>query len=140
MCTSRTWLRRVTSRGAAASPPTARPRRQSRAPGARSRPCTGKPRSKDSRRGAVAHAVPASRPSRAQSGLYLTWSDCAQSGNSLSNFDSDCGTTAGFEELYCAFTVPQATGADVLGIVAVIDLQDSASPLPAWWHLEAAGG
>ena len=78
--------------------------------------------------------------SRAQGGLYLTWSDCAQSGNSLSNFDSDCGTTAGFEELYCAFTVPQATGADVLGIVAVIDLQDSASPLPAWWHLEAAGG
>src|SRR2546430_7963551 len=52
---------------------------------------------------------------------------------------SDCGSTDGNEELYCAFTMPQATGADVLGVIAVIDLQDSASPLPAWWHLEASG-
>ena len=86
----------------------------------------------------MAALVPAQ--ARAQGGLYLTWSDCAQSGNSLSNFVSDCGSTDGNEELYCAFTMPQATGADVLGVIAVIDLQDSASPLPAWWHLEASGG
>jgi len=83
--------------------------------------------------------VLAASPARAQGGLYLTWSDCPQGGGSQSDFVSLC-TNDGQQELYCAFTMPQATGADVLGIIAVIDLQHSQSPLPNWWHLEASGG
>jgi hypothetical protein len=76
----------------------------------------------------------------ADSGLYLTWNECAQGPSSAPNFDFSCAFETGFEELYCAFTLPQATGADVLGLVAVIDLQHSAAVLPDWWQLAKTGG
>src|SRR3989442_9879639 len=87
----------------------------------------------------LAVAALAAPRAHADAGLYLTWSECAISSVSTSNFDFVC-FESGFEELYCAFTLPQATGADVLGLVAVIDLQHSAAALPDWWQLAKTGG
>jgi hypothetical protein len=75
----------------------------------------------------------------AASGLYLTWNDCALGGGA-SNMDFGCDVNDGQEDLVCAFTMPIATGADVIGIVAVIDFQSSAADLPAWWQLAKSGG
>jgi len=36
--------------------------------------------------------------------------------------------------------MPQATGPDVLGLIAVIDLQHSEPTLPDWWQLAKSGG
>lgn len=41
--------------------------------------------------------------------------------------------------MFCAFQMPQATGPDVLGLIAVIDLQHSAPALPDWWQLAKSG-
>jgi hypothetical protein len=76
---------------------------------------------------------------RADSALYLSWNDCALGSESVQTFLFDCGTEAGFEELFCAFRMPLATGADVLGITAVVDIQSEALTLPDWWRLGAVG-
>ncbi len=76
----------------------------------------------------------------AAAGLYLTWSDCALGGAGQSSYDFACDGNGGTEELYCALTLPQATGPDVLGVIAVVDLQHSAAALPDWWRLGAVGG
>ncbi len=76
----------------------------------------------------------------ADAALYLSWTDCGTSGNATQNFNFACDTEAGSEELYCSFRAPFATGADVLGVVAVVDIQHETSPLPDWWQLAKAGG
>jgi hypothetical protein len=76
---------------------------------------------------------------RADAALYLTWNDCALSDEAISDFDFACDTEAGSEQLIAAFGVPFATGADVLGVVAVVDLQSAASTLPSWWRLAKVG-
>ena len=81
----------------------------------------------------------APRPARAEAALYLTWSDCGTSVNGTSDFAFDCTTELGFEELFCAFRMPFASGADVLGVVAVVDIQHEAATLPDWWRLAEVG-
>ena len=49
---------------------------------------------------------------RAQGALHLTWNDCALGSIQSSNHDFPCDTEQGLEELFCAFRMPQATGAD----------------------------
>lgn len=78
-------------------------------------------------------------PSRADAGLHLSWDDCRLSQDAVGDFVFDCATENGFEELFCAFGVPLATGADVLGVIAVIDIQHQTSPLPDWWRLAKVG-
>jgi hypothetical protein len=96
---------------------------------------------RSARRAALALALAALAPARAcaDAALYLAWNDCRPSGNAISNYDFSCDTEAGFEELFCAFSLPFATGADVLGVIAVLDLQHSAATLPDWWRLAKAG-
>ncbi len=53
--------------------------------------------------------------------------------------DFPCDANIGQEDLFLAFTMPQATGADVLGIIAVVDIQHSDAALPEWWKLAASG-
>src|SRR5204863_9748735 len=63
---------------------------------------------------------------RADSALYLSWNDCALGSESVQTFVFDCGSEAGAEELFCAFRMPLATGADVLGMTGIVDLQRAA--------------
>ena len=75
----------------------------------------------------------------ADSALFLSWNNCGPSAVSSQDFAFDCGTENGFEELFCAMRLPFATGPDVLGVVAVIDLQTQNTPLPDWWRLAKGG-
>jgi hypothetical protein len=86
---------------------------------------------------ALAALVPAS--ALGDAAIYLTWNDCALGAEAASDFAFPCDTDDGFEELFCAFAVP-ATTTDVLGIIAVVDLQTAAATVPDWWRLAAAGG
>jgi hypothetical protein len=88
---------------------------------------------------AIAVALSAAFPvaTRAAEGLYLTWDDCAQ-GTFTSNRDFACDTNAGTNELYVAFTMPQATD-NVRAAEIVIDVQHSSAVLPDWWRLESGG-
>ena len=76
---------------------------------------------------------------RADSALFLNWTDCGPSANATSDYVFDCTTELGFEELFCSFRMPIATGADVLGVVAVVDLQTQGTTLPDWWRLAEFG-
>jgi hypothetical protein len=76
---------------------------------------------------------------RAASAIYLSWNDCGPSTVSTQDFDFDCGTELGAEELFCAFRMPFATGADVVGVIAVVDLESFTSPLPDYWRLAKGG-
>ena len=77
-------------------------------------------------------------PVRAAEGLYLTWNDCAQGAAAASNRDFACNTNVGVNELYVAFTMPQATD-NVRGAEIVIDVQHASAALPDWWRLEPGG-
>jgi hypothetical protein len=70
-------------------------------------------------------------------GIYLTWNDCALGGRAAPNISSAC-TDAGAETLYCAFTLPQALDS-VIAVEVVVDIQHSASTMPAWWQLGPGG-
>lgn len=85
---------------------------------------------------AVAGALPG--VSRAAEGLYLNWDDCAQGALASSNRTFACNVNTGVNELYVAYTMPQAVD-NVLAVEVVIDLQHSASVLPDWWHFEPNG-
>jgi hypothetical protein len=87
----------------------------------------------------VTLSLPAPPVARAAEALYLTWNDCGPSPDGAPNFNFACDTEDGFEELFCAFRPPFATGADVLGIVAVVDIQHQTSPLPDYWRLAKTG-
>lgn len=78
-------------------------------------------------------------PARAEAALYLTWNDCGTSESAASDFAFACDTEGGFEELFCAFRMPFATGADVVGVIAVVDIQHQAATLPDWWRLAKVG-
>jgi hypothetical protein len=87
----------------------------------------------------LAIAALAPTHARADSSLFLTWDECVNSVIATSNNLFACDTELGFEELYGAFTMPQATGVDVLGLIAVIDVQHSSPILPNWWRMAASG-
>jgi len=80
----------------------------------------------------------APRPVGAAEGLYLTWNDCALGPTASSNRDFACDTDLGVNELYVAFTMPQAAG-NVRAVEIVVDLQHSSPVLPDWWRLESNG-
>jgi len=71
--------------------------------------------------------------SQSAEGLYLTWNDCPLGGGAQ-NMAFACNSNAGQQELYCAFTMPQAAN-NVTSIEIVIDVQHSAAQLPSWWQL-----
>ena len=89
---------------------------------------------------AIAIAASTAHPSatRAAEGLYLTWDDCHQGATATSNRDFACSTNAGTNELYVAFTMPQATD-NVRAVEIVVDVQHSSAVLPDWWRLESSG-
>ena len=75
---------------------------------------------------------------RAAEGLYLTWNDCWQGAVMTSNLAFACDTNLGESELYCAFTMPQATS-NVVAVEIVVDVQHSSAGLPDWWQLGPGG-
>ena len=79
---------------------------------------------------------PGSPPARAAEGLYLTWNDCA-AGAGVPSLTGGCGSNAGDQRLYLAFTLGAPLD-EVLGIEAVVDLQAGTTALPDWWHFEPA--
>ena len=82
-------------------------------------------------------AGPGARAAWAGEGLYLTWNDCYQGGGA-SNLSFACDTDLGENDLYVAFTMPQAAN-NVLAVEIVIDIQHSALTLPDWWRLDPNG-
>jgi hypothetical protein len=78
----------------------------------------------------------AARPAAAAEGLYLTWNDCYQGPTAVSNMAFACSSNIGSNELFCAFTMPQAA-ANVVAVEIVIDIQHSDAALPDWWRLDA---
>ena len=73
----------------------------------------------------------------AAEGLFLAWGDCALGGAGTSGITIPCTTDLGDSRLYLSFSLSQPVD-QVLGIEVVVDLQSEASPLPDWWHFEAA--
>jgi len=82
-------------------------------------------------------AGPAAQRAWAGEGLFLTWNDCYQGGG-VSNLTFACDTDNGENDLYVAFTMPQAAN-NVIAVEIVIDLQQSAMSLPDWWRLDPSG-
>lgn len=80
----------------------------------------------------------AARDARADEGLFLTWDDCEPGGTHDEAFD--CGSNGVTLSLYCAFSTAVTTGADVLSLEAVVDVQHSLATLPDWWRMSAGGG
>jgi hypothetical protein len=75
---------------------------------------------------------------RAAEGLFLTWNDCDLGASATSNRAFACDANTGLNELYVAFTMPQAAD-NVVAVEIVVDLQHSAPVLPDWWHVEPNG-
>jgi hypothetical protein len=86
----------------------------------------------------LALVVLAPLPARAAEGLFLTWNDCYQSPSAVSNVAFACNTNVGQNEMFCAFTMPQAA-TNVVAVEIVIDVQHSSSALPDWWQLTTGG-
>ena len=84
--------------------------------------------------------LPGALPSvtQAAEGLYLTWDDCYLGATATSNVAFACDTDAGQNELYVAFTMPQAAD-NVVAVEIVVDLQHASAVLPDWWDLEPNG-
>lgn len=80
----------------------------------------------------------AAGPAAAAEGLYLTWDDCFQGATATSNRGFDCLSNVGANELYCAFTMPQAAD-KVVAVEIVIDIQHANATLPDWWRLDVGG-
>lgn len=78
------------------------------------------------------------RSAAAAEGIYLTWHDCFQGASHTSNLDFACADNFGSNDLYCAFTMPQAAN-NVLAVEAVVDIQHSSPSLPDWWRLDVGG-
>jgi hypothetical protein len=79
----------------------------------------------------------APRTAHAGEGLYLTWNDCPLGGG-LGNLAFACDTDNGENDLYVAFTMPQAAN-NVVAVEIVIDMQHSSVALPDWWRLDPSG-
>jgi len=82
-------------------------------------------------------AGPGIPAARAGAGLYLTWNDCFQGGGT-SNLAFACDTDTGENDLYVAFTMPEAAN-NVVAVEIVIDVQHSSPTLADWWRLEPTG-
>jgi hypothetical protein len=78
------------------------------------------------------------RPAAAAEGLYLTWNDCYLGASQTSNRVFACLDDTGDNQLFCAFTMPQAAD-KVVAVEIVVDIQHSSSPLPDWWRLDVGG-
>jgi len=88
--------------------------------------------------GVLACGLPlAPEAARAAEGLYLTWNDCPL-GAGLNNLSFACDTNNGENDLYVAFTMPQAAN-NVLAVEIVVDIQHSSLSLPDWWRLDPSG-
>ena len=89
---------------------------------------------------AIALALSGAFPSasRAAEGLYLTWDDCFLGATQTSNQAFACDSNSGQNELYVAFTMPQAAD-NVVAVEIVVDIQHSSPVLPDWWRLEPNG-
>src|SRR4051812_1118766 len=74
-------------------------------------------------------------PAVAGEGLFLGWNNCRQ-GAFTTNNNFSCGTDAGFERLFCSFTVATAVDS-VIGIEAVVDVQVEAADIATvpWWRM-----
>jgi hypothetical protein len=79
----------------------------------------------------------APRAARAGEALYLTWNDCP-AGGGVSNLAFACDTNNGENDLFVAFTMPQAAN-NVVAVEIVIDMQHSSLSLPDWWRLDPSG-
>ena len=79
----------------------------------------------------------AARPAAAADALHLTWDDCEPGGTHDQAFD--CGANNVTLGLYLAFSSAVATGADVVALEAVVDVQHSLATLPDWWRMSASG-
>jgi hypothetical protein len=88
---------------------------------------------------ALVVALVGAGPAAAAEGLYLTWNDCFQGASATSNRDFACDVNTGIHELYCAFTMPQATD-QVIATEVVVDIQHSSATLPDWWQLDEGSG
>lgn len=86
----------------------------------------------------VVACILAPRPLCAAEGIYLTWNDCYLGASQVSNVDFACAVSSGSEELFCAFTMPQAAN-NVIGVEVVVDMQHSSTSLPDWWRLDKGG-
>jgi hypothetical protein len=80
----------------------------------------------------------ATRPAAAAEGIYLTWNDCFQGPSHTSNLDFACADNGGSNDLFCAFTMPEAAN-NVVAIEVVVDVQHSTTALPPWWRLDSGG-
>jgi len=74
---------------------------------------------------------------RAQSGVNLSWTNCAALGG-LQNRTFACTANVGNHVLAASFVLP-ADVARVAGDVVVMDLISQSSPLPPWWNMVFAG-
>jgi len=89
---------------------------------------------------ALACAVARAQDVSAAEAIYLSWSDCIAPGSAAQPDQLfGCGSNAQTFELLCAFTLPFATGADVIGVEVVVDVQHSEATLPPWWMMAASG-
>ena len=69
--------------------------------------------------------------------LYLGWNDC-RSGSGSANFSFACDANDQSYDLVVAFQPPHDI-TDVVGIIALVDVQHSAPALPDWWRMEPGG-
>jgi hypothetical protein len=76
--------------------------------------------------------------SRADAGLYLTWTDCALAPGAVGDLGQACASDFGQQALYCAFRLP-APADSVLGVGIVVDVQHADATLPDWWRFDVAG-
>src|SRR5258706_14333859 len=87
--------------------------------------------------GVVAAMLVVVSPARAQSGVNLSWTNCAALGG-LQNRTFACASNLGNHVLAGTFVLP-ADVARVAGDVVVMDLISQSSPLPAWWNVVFSG-
>ena len=89
--------------------------------------------------GVLLAAVEVPRASAAEA-VYLSWFDCIAPGSAWQPDQTfGCGDNTTSFELLCAFTLPYATGPDVIGVEVVVDVQHSKPTLPPWWMMAASG-
>ena len=71
--------------------------------------------------------------------MLLSWDDCRTASSGTLDETFDCGFNDWVLDLYCAFRLPAGTGTDVIGVEAVVDVQNSQTTLPDWWLMGASG-
>jgi hypothetical protein len=77
---------------------------------------------------------------RAAGELHLSWSDCGTGSLAVRNLDFSCDRNSDTLDLHIGFVPPQTTGADVIGVEVVIDIQIAQDTLVSWWQLDLFDG